>query len=541
MTRFIRTYLIIQLTLLFAICNLQAQDRVCGSTLEQWNKLIQTERYKEVHKQILQLRQNNGVTSFCDTDSFFTVPVVVHIVYNTPEQNVSDEQVQSQIDAMNEDYAAINATITDVPDIWKSLIKDSKIRFCLAKRNPLDTTNTTGITRTYTTTSLFAVLDPSVKHNNTGGADAWPANSYLNMWVCNLAGGALGYSTFPGNAPEEDGVVIHYKAFGRTGDLNKKYNLGRSGTHETGHWFIMRHTWGDEDNCVNDDGIGDTPLQAKATYGNPSYPKLDACSPNGDGIMFMNYMDYSDDKAMMFFTPEQLHVMDSVIHTPDRDSICNSMGCMLVHRLYNDLELDEIISPVTQSLQRCFQPSVRVRNNGLTVVEKFQLVYNIVNASKRSYPWIGTLLPGATVDITLPSISGIDGLNVLEVRIAETDSNTVNNYRSRSYKVSKENTAGCEDGDPSIYPNPVTSNTFCVKSNFVNSEAVTIRVINILGQKVYEQLVEKPNPGDVFPVILGKQALGVYVVQIINGKQSRGTKFLYLGGGTNSGSESICH
>ena len=493
--------LCIVLLFLSTISNSYAQQRTCGSTIEQWNKIKQTSYYKQVLRDhALRLQQGKTAGINCSNDTFM-VPVVVHIVYHTADENITDEQVQSQIDAINEDYAIINATSMDIPAAWQQLKKDSKIRFCLAKRNP-QSGNTNGITRTQTALSVFSFQDISIKYSNLGGQNAWPSSSYLNIWVCNLDP-YLGYAAFPGTIPEEDGLVINYQAFGRTGaNRKKKYNLGRTVTHEVGHWFGLLHVWGNSDDCSDDDGINDTPLQASSTFGSPKYPKYDNCTSNGDGIMFTNYMDYSDDKVMMFFTPDQISEMDTTIQSDFRDSICNSMGCILPFQLSQDLELEEIISPVTTSEQRCFQPIVRVRNNGLDSATHFQLVYNIDSGEKRLYQWTGILLSGNAVDVTLPNIAGVDGLNIIEARILEEDSNTVNNYRSRSYKVTKENTAGCDDCAPVIYPNPVTTNSFCVKSCFITSDKLTIRVLNMLGQKIIEEKDIDSNPGDVFPINL---------------------------------------
>ncbi len=533
-----------KLKLLFVICasllintHVFSQERSCGSTIQQWNYLRQQPRYFELLKKAMQAQQKKTTILSCDT---IKIPVVVHVVYNTNEQNIGDEQVQSQIDALNEDFAAINATITDVPVNWKPFITDSKIRFSLANRAP-DNTNSNGITRTQTSLTSFYILDSRVKFDTAGGINAWPASSYLNIWVCNL-NDALGYAQFPGVQPEEDGIVINYKAFGRSGDLNKKYNLGRTVTHEVGHWFRLFHISGDDDPstpCVYDDEINDTPLQAIQTFGSPKYPKYDVCTAGGDGIMFMNYMDYTDDKAMMFFTPDQIDTMRTYFEL-FRDSICFSQGNQLVNRLNHDLQLEAIVSPITQTDQRCFSPIAIVRNNGLDTISSFQIIYNMVDRTKRLYQWKGTLASDSSVTITMPPISGSEGLNVLEMRIAETDDNTTNNYRSCSFKVEKENTTGCEDCDPLIYPNPVTTHSFCVKSCFITSDLLTIRVINMLGQTVIEIPEVKSNPGDIFPVNMGYQTKGVYVVQLINGDQSRGAKLIYLPGEGAFEIESVC-
>ncbi len=551
---YFRLFIAFSLSNLFFSLPGNAQQR-CATTIQQWENLKKQPWYQQQYAEAHRLRTNNNILSFCDSDSIFTIPVAVHIVYSfidSVAQNLGEEQIQSQIDAMNEDYSATNATMANIPSVWTGLVKDSKIRFALAKRDPSGAVSN-GITRNLTLQSSFDPSNQNVKHFDSsgfGGADAWPASSYLNIWVCNLDV-YLGYATFPGGTPSEDGLVINYKAFGRTGDLLKKYNLGRTGTHEAGHWLRMLHIWGDDGGLCefdtippdlgNPDHIYDTPDQTDATYGNPSFPKYDRCTPSGNGIMFMNYMDYSDDKAMIFFTSEQVDTMVSVLHSFWRDSICASLGAIPPIQLNADLEVEDILSPVIQTAERCFHPVVRIKNNGTTTVTTFHLVYNMVNGNPRSYDWNGSLLSHATIDLTLPVISGVEGINILEARITDSDDHPVNNYHSRSIKIAKENTKGCENGDPVAYPNPVVGNSFCVKSNFLESGKITIRVINILGQKIYEEKEVDSNPGDVFPVYLGKQSRGIYIVQLISGSESRGTKILFFPADQVSGSTGICN
>ncbi len=144
-----------------------------------------------------------------------TIPVVVHVVYNTTAQNVSTAQIQSQIDRLNLDFRKLNSDWTRTPSVWQSLVADYEIEFCLATRDPNGNT-TTGIVRKQTSSTSFSTNN-NVKRTANGGDNAWPAASYLNLWVCNLSGGTLGYAQFPGGAAATDGVVINYTAFGTGG------------------------------------------------------------------------------------------------------------------------------------------------------------------------------------------------------------------------------------------------------------------------------------------------------------------------------------
>jgi pregnancy-associated plasma protein-A/putative peptidoglycan binding protein len=241
-----------------------------------------------------------------------TVPVVVHVVYKAAAQNISDAQIKSQIDVLNEDFRKMNADATSVPPVFQPLHADTNIQFKLATKDIFGN-NTTGITRTKTNKTSFGIND-TVKASATGGADAWPARRFLNIWVCNLGGGLLGYAQFPGGPAKTDGVVILYRAFGNTGTATDPYDLGRTTTHEVGHWLNLFHIWGDDDSgCKGSDYCPDTPNQGSENYGKPTFPHI-SCKNGPNGDMFMNYMDYVDDDAMMMFTDGQATRMNAALN-----------------------------------------------------------------------------------------------------------------------------------------------------------------------------------------------------------------------------------
>lgn len=256
----------------------------------------------------------------------YTIPVVVHVVWKTAEQNISEAQVLSQIDVLNKDYQLLNADTGLIPSVFKPLTADCKIQFCMAQRDP-NGNPTNGIVRKQTTKSSFSTND-AVKHSSQGGDDAWPADQYLNLWVCNLGQGLLGYAQFPGGNPATDGVVILYKAFGNTGTLISPYDKGRTATHEVGHWLNLRHIWGDDNSaCTGSDQVGDTPNQGGPNYGCPSFPHV-SCNNGPNGDMFMNYMDYVDDGCMQMFSLGQKDRMYAVLQPGGaRYSITTSQGC----------------------------------------------------------------------------------------------------------------------------------------------------------------------------------------------------------------------
>lgn len=242
-----------------------------------------------------------------------TIPVVVHVVHNpaVPAQNISDAQIHSQIAVLNQDFRATNPDVDKVPDVWKSLVADARIEFQLATQDP-NGAPTDGIVRATTSRTSFTT-DNGVKASATGGADPWPSDQYLNIWVCQLAGSLLGYAQFPGGPPHTDGVVIRHSAFGTEGTVIAPFDLGRTATHEVGHWLNLFHIWGDDGaGCNGGDEVADTPNQARDNVGVPTFPHI-TCNNGPDGDMFVNYMDYTDDVGMFMFTLGQSKRMDACL------------------------------------------------------------------------------------------------------------------------------------------------------------------------------------------------------------------------------------
>lgn len=245
--------------------------------------------------------------------------VVVHVVWNTPFENISDAQIQSQIEVLNQDYRMTNVDIGQVPAIWQSIVADSRIEFFFATTDP-EGNPTNGITRTQTQATSFDIDGNPIKSAATDGVNPWPAEKYLNIWVApritSPQGDLLGYAQFPGGPAETDGVVILHSAFGTSGTAAAPYNKGRTATHEIGHWLNLFHIWGDDGTgCNGSDEVDDTPNAAGPNFGNPTFPSVTCGNvPNGD--MFMNYMDYTDDVCMCMFTAEQVLRMQATLDGP---------------------------------------------------------------------------------------------------------------------------------------------------------------------------------------------------------------------------------
>lgn len=286
-------------------------------------------------------------------DTIYRIPVVVHVVYNTPDQNIEDSLIYNQIEVLNQDYRRLNPDTANTRSIFKPIAADAGIEFYLAQTDP-DGMPTNGITRDQTTKTSFSLLGgggattngaDEVKLDSTGGVDAWDTKKYLNIWVCNLndpsfpLGTVLGFSYPPDDAPNWPaqmettdpslhGVVIHYEVFGRnnpraTGQFDIA-NRGRTATHEVGHYLGLRHIWGDGPlsilfpDCSADDGIEDTPNSGNNSQAAGCDTSKNTCTDtSGTELpdMFENYMDYSREECQNLFTQGQVDIMRAMLAT----------------------------------------------------------------------------------------------------------------------------------------------------------------------------------------------------------------------------------
>ena len=312
----------------------QTRRRTCG-TMDEHRYLAHL--YPEYRRRRRQIEQETrDFIAAYEAEGLRTgvvrIPVVVHVVWNTAAQNVSLAQIQSQIAVLNADFRRANADAASVPASFAGVAADARIEFALAVRDP-NCNATDGITRTNTATAGFTwATRNNIKSAASGGADPWPSDRYLNMWVANFTDTTLGFATFPGSPANLDGFVVDTEAFGTSGTATAPYNLGRTGTHEIGHWFNCLHIWGDDttlaDQCSQSDECTDTPNQADETYGNPSGVRI-SCGNGPNGDMYMNYMDYTDDAGMFMFTQDQATRMNAAL-TVARASILASDGLVPV-------------------------------------------------------------------------------------------------------------------------------------------------------------------------------------------------------------------
>jgi len=335
-------------------------DPYCGSDDVVNLKTIKYPWYRSsvenLYQNALVRSQENNV----NRETVYQIPVVFHIVYNTQEQNLSDEVIQTQIDVLNADFRRLNDNSSETREEFLPFAGDPKLEFFLATIDP-NGNPTSGITHTYTERSGFPYIDlfdifsgvislDQVKSSETGGVDAWDTERYMNVWVCNIEEGLLGqvlgfayppfdvqealdslntetvpdWSSFEGVITDLSlqGVVVHYPTVGTNNpqsddDGLEGNELGRTLIHETGHFFGLRHIWGDAlfgDGCGVDDGIVDTPNQSSASNFTCNH-NANTCGdiPIDFPDMVENYMDYSSDACMNMFTNIQIDVMRSVL------------------------------------------------------------------------------------------------------------------------------------------------------------------------------------------------------------------------------------
>lgn len=287
--------------------------------IENSNYLLEKEKLERESKQFIEKFRQKRIQN-----TIYKIPVVVHIIYQTeePQNNISDEQILEQIDVLNEDFRKTNSNFNKTPTEFQPLAADVGIEFQLATTDP-NGNDTIGITRTITTINEIGETNKYYK-TASGGIDAWNNKEYLNIWVCELATGSLGFAYPPSSSNfDDDGIVVSPDFFGRI--LNSK-NLGRTATHEIGHYFNLLHVWGNSGGCSNDDNVEDTPIQEKENYGVPVHPSISCTSPD----LFNNYMDYVDDSVMTLFTNGQKERMLAALLGP-RKSLLSSRGLNIVN------------------------------------------------------------------------------------------------------------------------------------------------------------------------------------------------------------------
>ena len=329
-----------------------------------------------------------------------TIPVVVHVVYKNNSENISDAQIQSQIDVLNKDFRRLNQDASNTPFDFLPFAADMQIEFCLAKRYL--GVPTTGIVRKQTNLAAFPLYSDSIFFTNYGGSSAWNTNRYLNIWVCDISGSVMGWAQFPGGGNSQtDGIVIDYERFGTIGTVSQPYHKGRTTTHEVGHWLSLFHIWGD--NTCGDDYVADTPEQEQANFGCNIHPQP-SCTNSGD--MFMNFMDYSDDACMNIFTEGQKQRAMAVLNT-SRVGLISSNGCQPFILPNTDAGISAIINPNNLDVECAspVYPIVVLKNFSSDTLFVATIKYSVNGGTPEYQVWNGALAQYQTDTINLSGIS----------------------------------------------------------------------------------------------------------------------------------------
>ncbi len=343
------------------------------------------------------------------------IPIVFHVIHNGDaygtNENITDEQIYSQIDALNRDFRKHNFDTSLIPAEFKALAADMEVEFCIAR---FDTNGniTSGITRHNLGAASWdrPLIESSMKPSTI-----WNSNYYLNIWTCQLSGSlssVLGYAQFPGMGGSTDGVVLRYDCCGTIGNIRPGNELGRVATHEVAHWMNLLHVWGDDngsaDECGGSDLVDDTPNERVEYYGRPTHPQT-SC---GSHDMFMNYMDYVDDSAKFMFSKDQVTRARAALFT-QRSAILTTINC----NLRVDVQFERFISPSDSVCTNNLLTSFVFKNNALENITYLEALYSIDGGANKLANWTGFLHFREQGIFSLPIESLSDGPHTISVTL----------------------------------------------------------------------------------------------------------------------------
>lgn len=382
-------------------------------------------RMEKIESDMLVWQQKNA--GLPTTKAVVYIPVVVHVIWKTTAENLADQYIIGAITALNKDFRKQNpdaANINTMAPQWASLMADCEIEFCLATKDPTGAA-TTGITRTQTTITEFG-QDTRMKYTAQGGKDAWNSSKYLNLWCVNFgSSGLLGFATFPGGNAAEDGVVCEYKSLPGPPAYNP-YDLGRTNTHEIGHWLNLYHTFQNgcagltSSNCASaGDRICDTPPISSPTYGCPTNTNANSCTETSpfpppytsdQKNMWMNYMDYTDDACMYSFTAGQKTRMTSCVNTSRSGLLTSAATNCATGTGINEKELEQYFSayPNPSSGEVFLSLALDVASADISV---YNSIGEAVLTRKVAVP--------ATKEIKLDLSNNPDGVYLVKIKTSE--------------------------------------------------------------------------------------------------------------------------
>ncbi len=406
-----------------------AADEYNAQLLEQYPNMMGSAAYeKQIQQKLQTLSQSN------QRRIVLRLPIVVHVVHQGEAvgvgRNISDAQVLSQIQVLNEDYrrlAGTNGFNTDPNGA------DIELEFFLAQEDP-DCNPTNGINR---------ILRSSLPNNGVNintdikPATVWDSSRYINIWALQIGGGTLGFAQFPGGNPMTDGVVTDYRYFGSDDapgvNLGGVYNLGRTTTHELGHYFGLFHTF--QGGCVGSgDSIDDTPAEALPNYGCPATPPDTCTSPGLDPIE--NYMDYSDDICMNIFTNDQKSRIQSTLLGLRASLLASDVP----EAPLPDVNYDASIEIAGfDSACGAMIPIIQLTNYGTTTLTTATLSYDLNGGSSSTVNYTGSLEQGESDLISFPELNSPLGTNTITVSVSQPnpDERTCNDSDSEEFEIAE--------------------------------------------------------------------------------------------------------
>ncbi len=398
----------------------ESERKVCASDLIHQQMLLEDEAYRARHEaQQRDIKHHLEANSGIDKSVLvYTIPVVVHVFHSGEAVgtgvNISDAQIQSAINGLNEDYRKEPGTNGDGAGV------DVEVEFCLASRDP-DGNPTNGIVRVdassmpnYTEEGISAGQGSGANETNLKALSKWDRNQYYNIWIVNEiedndgGAGIQGYAYFPTSSASKDGTVILYNAFGTVGSLKSYTSLNRTVTHEIGHAFYLYHTFQgnscSETNCASQgDYVCDTPPTVTSTSCN---------SPACSGTQQVeNYMDYTNENCMDMFTQGQKDRMRTAIET-SRSSLLTSLGCTPPNAL--DAGISNILNPSGFMCNASSAPVVELTNFGSNTLTSVLIKYRVDGGSLQTYSYSGNLPSGAVTEVTLPAMTSATGAHTFE-------------------------------------------------------------------------------------------------------------------------------
>lgn len=414
-----------------APCGINSYESYLTNHYANWTK--ERLRYEEQVKSFL---TNKTVEK--SNEEIINIPVVLHVLTHstTPHNEVTDELAAEIIEQLNIDFSNKNPDTVNIPPPFKHLAANAYIQFCLAQQDA-NGIPTSGIERRVSEVAAFTEHN-QVKSYETGGLAAWNVTKYLNIWICDiqLGNGVQAYAIKPTATPSDFyGIVIDRGWVGAG-----IHTL----THEVGHALNLAHLWGDIDSpaCISDN-VEDTPAQQNSS-GCFTFPFVGVCSPDANGRMFTNYMDYSSCKNM--FTYGQVERMRAVLQLPPYDALATSVGCQVPTIYPDDVSAAAVLFPKAEICnQTTIVPNVIIRNHGTKPLTSAVINYRIDEESWQTFTWTGHLASFAVDTLFLPAMESESGTHTFtyftNTPNGLADGNEANNYKSIDFSITREGTS----------------------------------------------------------------------------------------------------